>query len=160
MKLKLSALLAVAGLDTGCTAIPVLGPGPGAGAAVGSGAAAGTAGSSAGAGAAAGESARTTGVDSGAGAELPPERVLPGPSVALLDLSRDQRAAGDLGGAAATIERALTISPDEAVLWVELAEIRMDQGDTALAEEMARKALSLTNESTATAARARRLLRR
>ena len=155
MKLAVAALLAAAGLVTGCTAVPVLGPGPGSGPGAGSGAA-----REGGASADAGESARASGADSGAGAALPPERVLTGPSIALLDFSRDQRASGDLGGAAATIERALTISPDEAMLWVELAEIRMDQGDSALAEEMARKALTLTGENSATAARARRILRR
>lgn len=97
---------------------------------------------------------------SGAGAELPAPAPNSAVTNALLVQSQDQRSAGNLGGAAATIERAITISPDDAVLWVELAEIRRDQGDRALAEEMARKALTLTGENSAVAARARRLLGR
>jgi Flp pilus assembly protein TadD len=77
-----------------------------------------------------------------------------------LTQSQSEREAGDLGGAAATVERALTISPDEAVLWMELAEIRMAQGDFALAEEMARKALTLTDPNSVVAERARRLIGR
>jgi Tfp pilus assembly protein PilF len=72
--------------------------------------------------------------------------------------SQAEREAGDLGGAAVTVERALTIAPDEALLWVELAEIRMAQGDGVLAEEMARKALTLTTSNSAVAVRARRLI--
>jgi tetratricopeptide (TPR) repeat protein len=96
----------------------------------------------------------------GAGAEFPAPSRNAAVTDALLVQSRDQRIAGNLGGAAATIERAITISPDEAVLWLELAEIRRDQGDRALAEEIARKALTLTSENSALAARARRLLGR
>jgi Flp pilus assembly protein TadD len=88
-----------------------------------------------------------------------------GPSVgnattALLQQSRTERADGDLSRAAATIERALSISPDDALLWVELAEIRMDQGDGVLAAEMARKALTLTPADSPVAARAGRIIRR
>jgi Tfp pilus assembly protein PilF len=78
----------------------------------------------------------------------------------LLTQSQTERAAGNLGGAAATVERGLTIAPDEALLWVELAEIRMAQGDAVLAQEMARKALTLTSPNSAEAARARRLITR
>jgi Flp pilus assembly protein TadD len=96
----------------------------------------------------------------GIGAELPSEPTVTGASAALIDLSREQRESGNLSGAAATIERALSIEPDQALLWVELAEIRLNQGDRALAEEMAQKALTLTSANSATAARARRLIRR
>jgi Tetratricopeptide repeat len=81
-------------------------------------------------------------------------------TAALLAQSRNARAAGNLDSAAATVERALAIAPDDALLWIELAEIRMDQGDTRNAEEMARKALTLTGNDAALAARARRLLGR
>jgi Flp pilus assembly protein TadD len=91
-----------------------------------------------------------------------PERQEPAASVTstLIAQSHEQRDAGNLGGAAATIERALTIAPEDALLWVELGEIRMAQGDIALAEEMARKALTLTPAGSALAARAQRLLSR
>jgi hypothetical protein len=97
----------------------------------------------------------------GAGVRLPDSSIpTSGATVALLTRSRDQREAGDLGGAAATVERALTIAPDDAELWVELGEIRMSQGDFLLAEEMARKALTLTGDNMPLAARARRLISR
>jgi tetratricopeptide (TPR) repeat protein len=83
-----------------------------------------------------------------------------GATTALLAESRAERDAGDLGGAAATIERALTIAPDEPLLWVELAEIRFDQGDVDLAAEMARKALTLTGDNSPLAERARRIMGR
>lgn len=95
----------------------------------------------------------------GQGAIVPEARTVPPATAALLNQSHAQLDAGDIGGAAATIERALTITPDAAVLWVELAEIRMREGDPDLAEEMARKALTLTADP-ALAARARRLIRR
>lgn len=102
----------------------------------------------------------------GAGAQLPDQTrtgIDPAPvsnaTRALLTQSQAERDAGNLGGAAATIERALSISPDDALLWVELGEIRMQQGDGQLAEEMARKALTLTGQDSALAARARRLIR-
>lgn len=81
-----------------------------------------------------------------------------GATAALVTQSRAERDTGNLGGAAATIERALTIAPEDAQLWMELAEIRMEQGDWDQAEEMARKALTLTAERSEVAERARRLL--
>jgi hypothetical protein len=109
------------------------------------------------------ESRPETRPESGRGAELPPLAESPPVSsvaASLVVASRDQRNAGTLNGAAATIERGLTIAPDEAVLWVELAEIRLAQGDRATAEEMARKALTLTNAGTPVYERAQRVLRR
>jgi hypothetical protein len=96
----------------------------------------------------------------GEGALLP-EPAAPSPvTTALLAQSHEQRDTGNLGGAAATIERALAIAPDEAVLWIELAELRLREGDPDQAEEMAQKALTLTSPNSALAARARRLIRR
>jgi Tfp pilus assembly protein PilF len=95
----------------------------------------------------------------GQGARLPAEP-RPGASAtsALLEQSRAERDDGDLNAAAATIERALTIAPEDAALWMELAEVRFEQGDLTLAEEMARKALTLTAEDSTVAERARRLI--
>lgn len=104
-------------------------------------------------------------VPTGAGARLPAEtgpgsdsRLVSNATRALLTQSQAEREDGNLGGAAATIERGLSISPDDALLWVELGEIRMAQGDAQLAEEMARKALTLTDRNSTVAARARRLI--
>lgn len=75
-----------------------------------------------------------------------PSASRPAPSNAatsLLDQGRAERAAGRYAAAAAAIERALTIEPNDAGLWLELAEIRLAEGDRAQAEVMARKALTL-----------------
>jgi hypothetical protein len=95
----------------------------------------------------------------GEGASLPSDTAPVSTATrALLIQSQTARDAGDLSGAAETVERALTIAPDEALLWVELAEIRMAQGDGVLAQEMARTALTLTMANSPVAVRARRLI--
>jgi Tfp pilus assembly protein PilF len=81
-------------------------------------------------------------------------------SVALLERSREERAAGRYDAAAATVERALRIDPDDPALWLELAEINLAQGDGEQANSMARKALTLAGDDRAIAARAERLVRR
>jgi Flp pilus assembly protein TadD len=97
----------------------------------------------------------------GAGAAVPAESAPASMATrTLLEQSQAELEAGDLGGAAATVERALTIAPDEALLWIALAEIRLAQGDGVLAQEMARKALTLTTPDSEIAARARRLIAR
>lgn len=101
---------------------------------------------------------QTPGSSTGAGTDTQPS--VGSATTALLQQSRTERADGDLSRAAATIERALSIAPDDAILWVELAEIRMDQGDGVLAVEMARKALTLTPANSPAAARAERIIRR
>ena len=83
-----------------------------------------------------------------------------GAAAALLEQSRNERSAGDLDRAAATLERGLSLSPDDPALWVELAEIRLAQGNAALAQETARKALTLTGDDYALESRARRLIGR
>ena len=87
----------------------------------------------------------------------------PGPpanaaSIALLERSRGERDAGRYAAAAASLERALRIDPNNALLWIELAEVKAADGDRAQAEEMARKALTLAGNDGSIAARARRLL--
>jgi tetratricopeptide (TPR) repeat protein len=127
-------------LAAGCAASPIQGPSAGAPAGIPNGDRAGAA--------------------TGEGVLLP-EPAAPSPvTTALLAQSHEQRDTGDLGGAAATIERALAIAPDAAVLWVELAELKLRDGDPDQAEAMAQKALTLTSPNSALAARARRLIRR
>lgn len=97
----------------------------------------------------------------GAVARLPEAPVaVTGPTAALLVQSQTQRDNGDFDRAAQTLERAIAISPEAPLLWVELAEIRMLQGSPALAQETARKALTLTGDDATLAARARRLIPR
>ena len=83
-----------------------------------------------------------------------------GATAALLEQSRNERSSGELDRAAATLERGLSLSPDDPALWVELAEVRLAQGNAALAQETARKALTLTGDDYALEARARRLIGR
>src|SRR5690606_38480494 len=87
----------------------------------------------------------------------PSPRVAPA-SLALLEQSRDQRAAGSYAAAASSIERALRIEPNNAELWLELAEIKLEDADAQQAEQMARKALTLASGDVFVAARAERLL--
>jgi Flp pilus assembly protein TadD len=57
------------------------------------------------------------------------------------------RTAGDYDNAALTLERILRIAPDDAVIWSRLAEIRLLQGNSGQAENLAAKsnAMSLDN---------------
>jgi tetratricopeptide (TPR) repeat protein len=87
----------------------------------------------------------------------PPPQAAPA-SVALLEQSRSQRAAGSLGAAATSIERALRIDPNNAELWLELGEIKLEDDDPLQAEQMARKALTLAGGDRIVASRAERLL--
>ena len=69
---------------------------------------------------------------------------LGGASQALVTQAHQQSAAGDNAGAAATLERALRIEPDNPLLWTELGRIRMEESNPAQAESLGRKALSLS----------------
>lgn len=84
------------------------------------------------------------GRQSGETARIPPRYEDLSPAGrALLEQSRQQQLAGDTRTAAATLERAIRIEPDEPLYWLELGRIRMRQGNFAQAEQMGRKALSL-----------------
>jgi Flp pilus assembly protein TadD len=62
---------------------------------------------------------------------------------ALVAQAHQQSAGGDYGQAAATLERALRIEPDNPLLWTELGRVRLGENDPAQAESMGRKALAL-----------------
>jgi tetratricopeptide (TPR) repeat protein len=81
-------------------------------------------------------------------------------SAVLLEQSRGERAAGSYADAAVSIERALRIDPNNPALWIELAEVKADEGDFDQAEMMARKALTLAGSDRSIMARAERLLGR
>jgi predicted Zn-dependent protease len=55
----------------------------------------------------------------------------------LMDGARSDAAAGKLGSAAATLERALRIEPRNPRLWHELAKVRLRQSDYTQAESLA-----------------------
>jgi tetratricopeptide (TPR) repeat protein len=64
---------------------------------------------------------------------------------ALVDQAHTQSNAGNTTLAAATVERALRIEADNPLLWIELARIRQDEGNSAQAENLARKALAMAS---------------
>ncbi len=61
----------------------------------------------------------------------------------LVNQAHSQMARGDLTGAATTLDRALRIEPQNPLLWIELAHLRLSEKDGRQAESCARKALSL-----------------
>jgi Flp pilus assembly protein TadD len=62
---------------------------------------------------------------------------------ALLIQGANERRAGDYGAASATLERALRIEPSAPAVWLELARVRLLEGNYAQAGQLARKAGSL-----------------
>lgn len=63
--------------------------------------------------------------------------------LALLDRAEHQANAGDLGSAAATLERAIRIDSRNPVLWHHLASVRFAEGEFVQAENLAAKSNSL-----------------
>jgi Tfp pilus assembly protein PilF len=70
----------------------------------------------------------------------------------------NERRAGDYAQAAATLERALRIEPGSAAVWLELARVRLAQGDYVQAGQLARKAGSLATGQPALAAASQAVL--
>ena len=64
-------------------------------------------------------------------------------STALVKQARAQTGKGDFGGATATVERALRIEPDNPLLWIELGQVHLAEGNAPQAESMGRKAVAL-----------------
>lgn len=73
----------------------------------------------------------------------PPAALSPA-SRALVSQAQAQRQKGDLPGATVSLERALRIEPNNPLLWIEMGRLRMDQRNYAQAENMGRKALSMS----------------
>jgi predicted Zn-dependent protease len=74
---------------------------------------------------------------------VPPPTLSPA-SKALVSQASAQRKKGDLPGAALSLERALRIEPNNPLLWIEMGRLRMDQRNYPQAENMGRKALSMS----------------
>lgn len=71
-------------------------------------------------------------------------------SSALVTQAHQQAESGDLGQAAATLERALRIEPDNPLVWIELGRVRLAENNPAQADSIGRKALALaTGDSSA-----------
>lgn len=73
---------------------------------------------------------------------LAADEQLDGPVLALLTTAQQQQGGGDLNGAASSLERAQRIAPREPQVLYRLAQIRLNQGDAAQAEQLSRRALS------------------
>ena len=84
---------------------------------------------------------------------MPPATLSPA-SRTLVNQAQAQRRKGDLPGATVSLERALRIEPRNPLLWLEMGRLRMDQGNYLQAENMGRKALSMSvgDDSTQSAA--------
>jgi tetratricopeptide (TPR) repeat protein len=65
-------------------------------------------------------------------------------SQALVNQAQAQRKKGDLPGATVSLDRALRIEPNNPLLWIEMGRLRMDQRNYPQAENMGRKALSMS----------------
>lgn len=77
-----------------------------------------------------------------------PRYARPAPKRAVQVLMRradDQRSGGDLDGATVSLERALRIAPDDALLWHRLAEVRMAQQRPELVVQLAAKSNALAD---------------
>ncbi len=70
------------------------------------------------------------------------EYTLGAASKALVNQAESQSAAGNYAIAAGTVERALRIEPDNPLLWIEMAKIRLAENNYLQAENLARKGLS------------------
>jgi tetratricopeptide (TPR) repeat protein len=84
-------------------------------------------------------------------AYAPPPTPLPAPELSpaadnLAGQAERQRQMGDYVGAAATLERALRIAPQEAYLWNRLARVRMEQGQHAQAGNLAARSNALAKD--------------
>ena len=79
-------------------------------------------------------------------------------SSALVKLAHTQAAQGDYPAASSTLDRALRIEPNNALLWIELGRIRLAEGDAHQAESCGRKALALATGDAAVHEQAGRLV--
>jgi len=74
----------------------------------------------------------------------PPKQFKLSPATsALVAQAHKQATSGDYAPAAATIERALRIEPENPLLWIELGRVRLSEGNAAQADGMGHKALAL-----------------
>ncbi|HUO79333.1 MAG TPA: hypothetical protein VMU00_04255 [Steroidobacteraceae bacterium] len=98
-------------------------------------------------------------------AELPP--AAPPPSrdyhlgaatQSLVSQAHAQAARGELPGASTTLDRALRIEPQNPLLWIEVARLRLAENDARQAEACGRKALALSSGDPNARAQAGRVL--
>ena len=95
----------------------------------------------------------------GAPSRPPPKQYhLGAASSALVAQAHKQMGGGDFGLAAATIERAMRVEPDNPLLWIELGRVRYTAGDYSQADSMGHKALALATGDPQAQASAWRLI--
>ncbi len=75
------------------------------------------------------------------------EPVLSPASRALVGQAQTQLASNNFAVAAASLERALRIEPDNPLLWIELGKLRQAEGNYVQAENMGRKAVSMASNA-------------
>ncbi|MEC9340794.1 MAG: tetratricopeptide repeat protein [Pseudomonadota bacterium] len=83
---------------------------------------------------------------------------LPAAASALAAAAQAQRQAGDYARAAASLERALGISPHSAELWHQLAAIRLAAGEPEQAAQLAARSNALAGDDPDLRARNRAIL--
>ena len=79
-------------------------------------------------------------------------------ATALVNQAHKQAGGGDFGQAAATLERALRIEPDNPLLWIELGRVRLSESNFAQADSMGHKAVALATGDPGAQAAAWRLI--
>jgi tetratricopeptide (TPR) repeat protein len=92
------------------------------------------------------------------GAPVPRQFHLGAAAQALVAQAHQQAAGGDYGQAAATLERAVRIEPDNPLVWVELGRVRLGEKNAVQADALGRKALALASGDPAAQAAAWRLI--
>jgi tetratricopeptide (TPR) repeat protein len=89
----------------------------------------------------------------------PPKQFKLSPATAsLVAQAHRQATGGDYAPAAATLERALRIEPENPLLWTELGQIRLGEGNAAQADSLGHKALALATGDAQAQASAWRLV--
>ncbi len=71
------------------------------------------------------------------------------PTLALLRQSERSAENGDVAAAIAYVERAIRLNPQDGTLWLRLAQLHLDAGEPAAAEQFAHKALTLAGDQVA-----------
>ena len=88
-------------------------------------------------------------VDVAAAPASPAVPGLPPAADALARQAEQQRQSGDYAGAAASLERSLRIAPREAYLWNRLARVRLEQGQSGQAGNLAARSNDLAGDTPA-----------
>jgi cytochrome c-type biogenesis protein CcmH/NrfG len=90
---------------------------------------------------------------------VPPREIHLGAATrSLVNQAHAQMARGDLQSASVTLDRAVRIEPNNALVWIELGRLRLTENDPHQAEGCGRKALALASGDRTAQAQAGHLL--